>query len=57
MVCTQWVEAGLVKVGRRALGAEGITEEKAWRQKSTRVPKDQPVFRLFGKWGITVGVM
>lgn len=57
VVCTQWVEAGHVKVGRRALRAEGIKEEEAWRQKSTRVPNGQPVFRLFGKWGIGVGVM
>lgn len=38
-----------MNVGGRAFGAEEITEEQAWRQKGTRVPDDQLVFRVSGK--------
>lgn len=41
-----------MKVGGRESGAEGVTEEKAWWQNITGVPKDQPVFRLVGKSGV-----
>lgn len=47
MVCEQWVGFGHENMGGRAFGAEGITEEKAGRQESTRVPQDQPVSKLW----------
>lgn len=35
--------------GRRTVGEEGTRKERAWRQKSTRLPKDQPAPRLLGQ--------
>lgn len=55
MVGKHWVGFRHVKVGGGAFGAEG--KQKAWRQKITRVPKDQPVCRWFRKWGVRGGVM
>lgn len=45
-------DSGHVKVGRRIFGAGGKTEKKGTEAEKHRMPKDQPVFRFFGKWGI-----
>lgn len=52
-----WVEVGHVKVGGRAFGAAGVTEEKARRQKSTRCPRTgqcQAVWKVGSKRGSDV---
>lgn len=45
-----------MNAGGRAFGAEEITEEQAWRQKSSmRAPNDQLVFGVSGKQRIRKG--
>lgn len=56
VVCKRWVGFGACEGRRKDIWGRGKNRKKGTEAEKHRMPKDQPVFRFFGKWGIWGGL-